>query len=145
MPIDKFGRHMLKRKLNVDLSPHLLTSPTPMADLSPFYICQPASHHAKCVLQIHGIFNMKTSVAFYTLDQQDVQYKFPVSGKLESIDISPATTLITLNDAESVSAHDLVETIVNKGDTLKFLTSQPKSTPSLYVQIVVQCPIAKDE
>lgn len=142
MPIDKFGRHMLKNRIipysSPTLSSPILTSPP---RTSPFYICEPSSHHSKCVINIRGRLQKSQSLNFYTLENTTTEYKFPVSGKIENIEVSPVDTTVFLN-TNAVVTHELAGKIINIGDTFIF---HAKNKDPLYVQIVLQCPIAKDD
>lgn len=142
MPIDKFGRHMLRKSIIPYSSPTssspILTSPP---GTSPFYICEPALHYSKCIINIRGHLQKSKSISLYTLENTTTEYKFPISGKIENIEVSPIDTTVFLNTIEVVT-QKLVGKIINIGDQLIFYA---RNKDPLYVQIVLQCPITKDD
>lgn len=143
MPLDKFGRHFLQnRSQPYTVSNAAILGASPMS--TPFYICEPYSYHAKCIIYVYGISELSESSLFYYLDNGKVEYKFPVSGKIESIEISPSNVPINLNFENAVVAQKLEEKRINKGDTLQF-NIIPNVSKDLYVQIVIQCSLEKDE
>lgn len=135
MPIDKFGRHMLRDR-SVPYSPPTITS---SPDSSPFYICEPKLHHSKCVINLRG---HSTKTGMYILENNKDEYVFPISGKLESLEIVPATCQMFLNGGTALTSIELIGTNINKGDKINFITVSKQ--PSLYVEIVLQCPITKN-
>lgn len=134
MPLDKFGRHMLRSRL------HPIHTSTTTSLTSPFYICEPSSYHSKCIIYIHGQVDQNKSVALYVLDNTNTDYKFPVSGKIENVQIFPSKTSVFLN---GVGVNNIEGKIVKKGDTLSFSITSMITVP-LYVQIVIQCPLIQD-
>lgn len=142
MPIDKFGRHMLRKRIipysSSTSSFPILTSPP---GTSPFYICEPSLHHSKCIINIRGHLQKSKSLSLYTLENTTTVYKFPVFGKIESIEVSPIDTTVFFNKTE-VIIEKLVGNIINIGDQLIFYA---RNKDPLYVQIVLQCPITKDD
>lgn len=144
MPIDKFGRHLLRSNAVTYSSP-IISTPAPLvnssATSSTFYICEPSSHHSKCVLTIRGHSIPKRSVAYYILENNTTDYSFPISGKIENIIISPPTTKVWQSNLSIPSNKYIGETIA-KSDVFRFISLN--QTEPLYVEIVLQCPIAKD-
>lgn len=144
MPIDKFGRHLLRSNAVTYSSP-IISTPAPLvsssATSSPFYICEPSSHHSKCVLTIRGNSIPRRSISYYILENNTTDYSFPISGKIENIIISPSTTKVWRSNL-SIQSNELIGDTIAKSDVLKFVSLN--QTEPLYVEIVLQCPIAKD-
>lgn len=143
MPLDKFGRHMLRTRLAPYLSPQSSYSPilTSSPTSSPFYICEPSLHHSKCFINIRGHLDKSQSLLHYTLENATTEYKSPVYGRIEHIEIIPSNSTILVND-DMIAIDQLVGKIINKGDKFTFLAVKKDS---LYVEIVLQCPLAKDD
>lgn len=143
MPLDKFGRHMLRTRLAPYSSPQLPHPPvlTSSPVSSPFYICEPSSHHSKCVINIRGRLDKSQNILHYTLENQTDEYKSPIFDRVEHIEITPIDSRVLIND-DIFTIDELVGKIINKGDT--FIFPAPKKV-SLYVEIVLQCPITKDD
>lgn len=137
MPIDKFGRHMLA-------SSHLLYSQKPSQLLSStassLFECQPVQYCSECVLYIKGYYDLKQHISRYILDNGEIEYILPISGKVQTINITPNTNIF-LNDK-----HFEISSIksLNIGDKLTFVRGKDLNT-NLYVQIVLLCPLVKDE
>lgn len=138
MPIDKFGRHISKNSSPPYSS--ILQRQTFPSQSAAFYIWDTLLHHSKCVLIIRGTQSSIPN-SLYNLENGGDEYVFPIAGKIESIDIHPSNCQIFLNGGAAVRAKSLINTNINKGDKMSFMTiaKQP-----LYVQIVLQCPISKN-
>lgn len=145
MPIDKFGRHLLTSRA-VPYSSPIISTPAPLvnssATSSPFYICEPSSHHSKCVLTIRGHSIPRRSTVYFILENNTTDYTFPISGKIENIIISPSTAELSRRAGPSFQASKLIGETLAKGELFRFISL--KQTEPLYVEIVLQCPIAKD-
>lgn len=132
MPIDKFGRHMLRAE------PY----PTFRFDIetTPFYICEPSKFYSPCLITIRGEKSTVQSMGFYELENNSLAYTMPVSGIIKSINIDPQVKIFINN--ESSESASLVDKSVKKGDQLSFtVTSKPK----FYVEIVVGCSLIKKD
>lgn len=160
MPIDKLGRHFLT------------TAPynfpwRQQYDLQ--YICQP-SIKSECVLKIsssdqqvssHIVSSIVTTKAptdssskppdenqlKYLLDNHKTFYKFPIEGRVKAITLFPEDTKIVLNNSRNSHPNwTLLEKQVKKGDTLSFYaTTIPKLKERLYVELVLHCPLIKED
>lgn len=136
MPIDKFGRHILRDRSTPYLLPTLASSP----QSSPFYICEPSLHHSKCIIKIKGSENKLSGM--YTLENQKQEYIFPISGKIEYVDIFPTDCEMFHNFGSAITPKGLIGLTINKGDKLLFNTVPGQ--PSLHMEMVLQCPITKN-
>lgn len=132
MPIDKFGRHMLR----ATAYPTLRLS----TDSTPFYMCEPSKFYSPCVITIRGVSNLRESVAFYALENNEVEYILPVSGVLKDINISPNVQIFI--NSERFDKANIVNEKLRKGDRLKFSL---QSEPTFHTELVLFCPLQKDE
>lgn len=129
MPIDKFGTHMLSKYQNSSKNQN-----------TPTYFCQSLSSiYSKCVLYVRGIIE-KGNKNIYTLENHTETYICPISGKIESFEISPKETSIVLNHETPVTSDKLIGANVEKGVMFKFLKNST-STKYLYVQIILRTPL----
>lgn len=132
MPIDKFGRHMLRAE------PY----PTFRFDIetTPFYICEPSKFYSPCIITIRGEKNVERSIAFYELENNELAYTIPVLGTIKALNIDPQIKIFINN--ENFEQASLLEKKIKKGDRVSF-TLGPKS--KLYVEIVIGCPLIKND
>lgn len=130
MPIDKFGRHMLR------------TTPYQQLPISssPYYICEPTTFYTPCIITIRGSFNKGRSTSFYELENNGIVYTLPVSGVVKDININP-TNKIFIN-SKSYDTTTLLGQKLAKGDQLGFPLVALQSHQ--YLQIVLLCPLLKD-
>lgn len=134
MPIDKFGRHMLTRRSQpCPQTPPILAAPDPTTTLS-----------SLCLVQIHGrderITGQTKSYTFYVLDDNSISYTMPFSGTIESLHSSPNVTIFVNNDN-----YDPDNKSLNKGDELSFSLPPLGSRLPLFVEILLRCPLVKNE
>lgn len=134
MPIDKFGRHMLGYRSK----PYPITSPllTATEDFA-------TSLSSLCLIQIRGVAkktsNHKTLI-YYMLDGGTTTYTLPISGTIESIHL-PSNVTMFLNNAN----YDKDNKTLSKGDNLSFPLSSVDPKPPLFVEIVLRCPLVRNE
>lgn len=135
MPIDKFGRHMLA----YDLKPYPTTPPLLTATADPV-----SGLSSLCIIQIRGvdrrIKNVVRSYVFYVLDDGTVTYTLPISGTIESINF-PSDVTMFLNNAN----YNPDNKNLSKGDDLSFSLPAVDPKPPLFVEIVLRCPLIKNE
>ena len=135
MPIDKFGRHMLAYRLK----PYPTTSPVLTATEDPAITLS-----SLCVIQIRGVVqktqhNIRT-FTFYILDDGTVTYTLPISGTIESIHLPANVTMFLNNDN-----YDSDNKNLSKGDDLSFSLPAVDPKPPLFVEIVLRCPLLRNE
>lgn len=137
MPIDKFGRHMLASShfSHSSQQSQLLSSTAPS-----LFECQPVNYYSECIFHIKGYYDLKQHISRYILDNGEVEYILPISGKVQSINVIPNAKLFLNGDHVDVSS---IKTL-QSGDKLTFVRDidLPKT---LYVQLVLLCPLVKDE
>lgn len=131
MPIDKFGRHMLR---SMPYSPL-----QPPSNKENFYFCQPADFKTPCLMYIRGVYNRAQNALLFHLENGSTIYKSPISGIIKHITITPNVTLFL--NGEGVDK--IVNTPLNKGDELSFAITSSNQTV-LYVELVVLCSVSKD-
>lgn len=132
MPIDKFGRHMLRAEPYPTF--------TLNADSTPFYICEPTKLYTPCIITIRGEIKKSKSIAFYELENNELKYSIPVSGIIKGINIEPKITIF-LNGA-SYEWEKLLGGKVEKGDTLSFALG---SKPKLYIELILSCSLRRND
>lgn len=135
MTVDKFGRHQLSQSSTTYSN---IASP----QSAPFYICDPTILHSKTVIKVTG-HKDDLEIGFYKLDNQTDEYIFPISGKIENLQIFPNDCEMFLgNSGKAFHAKDLIGQDINKGQKINFIFKQDHL--HLYVQFVIQCPITKN-
>jgi hypothetical protein len=139
MPIDKFGRHILRAAPYQSVTSPQMPVITSSPNTSAFYICEPSLHHSKCIINIRGVENKSKKHSYYILENTKEEYIFPISGKIESIEISPTNCPVSFG-IKTLKSSDLIGKNINKGDIIRFRGQ----SASLYVEIVLQCPIEKN-
>jgi hypothetical protein len=117
MPIDKFGRHMLK---------HNLYQPTNTSPLSSVYLCDPKQLYSICVLNVtdEWFIKEKGNMHYFTC---------PVDGRLVSHNILPENIDIKIVDG----------VLFKKGERIAY-NKEPNSPP-VNMLLVLACPLVKDE
>ena len=127
-----------------------MASTQPIQLQSPFYICQPISYHSKCIITIRGsgsgqqVPGMVKKNWVFLQENNSGSYVFTVSGKIEKIDVLPKDTTIMLGDND-IQVKELIKKEINKGDTISIASVKRDRLGSLYAQIVLQCPLTKNE
>lgn len=135
MPIDKGGRHMLR---SIPYStPQASITPQPVLPLSsslPFYICQPATYHSRCMLyvQIPQSFSNKPT-----------EYDIPISGKIESVKVNPSDILFVFSN-EKLKSTEIVGRDVVKDEKLSFIDDKGQQPLAVWAEIVLQVPVDKN-
>lgn len=148
MPVDKFGRHFLRTSAyDSKLKHDSICFPTS----TPFYICQHSQLHSKCIIKFSGQkVSSKHNPAeelVYLLDNYKDAYTMPVTGKVESIQVYPSDTKITVNDLKPPqSSSFFIGKQLMKGEQLSFLAKDSKSfKEKLQVELVLQCSLQQNE
>lgn len=144
MPINKFGSHMLVQQQQQSQN-QLISNNQTIA--SGFYICEPITYHSKCIITIRG--SNEGMYLKYKLENSLTEYIFQISGKIESVTIVPETISVSLDDKTQhekkySKADSLVNKNIKKGDSLLFLKSESELSTSLFVELIIQCPLAKE-
>lgn len=132
MPIDKFGRHMLRA------SPY--TTFQKYVGSEPFYFCQPVNFNAPCLIYIKGEYDPKQSIAFYKLENGQVAYKSPISGSIKNITLSPKVKVFLNN--EGFEYQEILNKNLKEGDELNFLYDS--TNKNFYAEILVSCSVTND-
>lgn len=134
MPIDKFGRHMLRATPYSNVQPSI--------DSTSFFLCQPTEFKSPCVLYINGVYDINKSVSFFRLHNGELEYKSPISGVIDQVVITPNIKIFK-NELDWFDGTLLKDKKIQKGDKLRFFTESEHKT--LYAEITVLCPLLKNE
>lgn len=126
MSINKFGNHLFNRNQQQQQPPAC--------------ICDLSSLYSKCVLTIRG--TVTKAFVGYTLENRSDTYVFPISGRIESIEIIPKDVSVMLNNEKVEFPQTLIGRDIKKED--KIIFSKDKNTSTLYAQIILRCPLTKN-
>ncbi|CAH1986979.1 unnamed protein product [Acanthoscelides obtectus] len=118
MPIDKFGRHMLRSKK------------TDTAAIFSTFLRSNLS--SVCVVPI---YSSTSSEQFYTFNDNSKDYIVPVTEIVDSINVPPKVRV-------TIGLNSLTDnTPITKGDILHFFTSKEPRPEQLIANIVMRCPL----
>lgn len=136
MPLNKFNQHFLTS--NPSCSEEVVGAPSQSV---PFYICQPTEYYSTCIIYIRGSFIGKKNNIHYILENGTSTYEIPVTGKVVRVQCDPNILYVNYKN-QSTKIEDLINgNILNKGDIMEFKFNHNQPSLSLYLEMVLQCPL----